>query len=216
MAKITFSALVESISGKHGKGGTVSSQWKGVQVLKRHPTPRQPRTAKQQEIRGLMNDLAGNWYGLSSTLQDLWNKYASLLTGAMTGMNAYQKLNLNLARYLGVAEIISGPPPTPATPESLSGHGMAATDNVTNTLTWVTPTTNTEYVILEFSYLAALDDRAHPRWSYAAGVSPSAQTLAHTHAYPESTIMSYRARVMDAYGRVSPYTERMDVTVPAA
>lgn len=216
MAKIIFSAFVETVRGSHGKGGTVSSAWKGVQVLKRHPMPRQPRTAKQQEIRGLMNDLAGNWYGLTSTQKELWNKYASLLDGPFTGMNAYQKLNLNLVRYTGIANLMTAPPSTPATPESTAGHTMTATDNVTNTLTWTTPSTVPDYLILEYSFMAGLDDRAHARWSYAAGVSPSALTLAHTHAYPEGTIMSYRARVMDAYGRVSPYTERMDVTVPAA
>lgn len=215
MAKVTFSFAIETVRGSHGKGGTVSSAWKGVQVLKRHPMPRQPRTAKQQEIRGLMNDLAGNWYGLSAVQKELWNKYASLLNGPFTGMNAYQRLNLNLARYLGVAEIISGPPPSPATPESLSGHGMAATDGTTNTLTWTSPSTVADWVILDYSFLAGLDDRAHPRWSYATAVSPSALTLAHTHGYPEGTIMSYRARVMDAFGRMSPNTERMDVTVPA-
>jgi hypothetical protein len=215
MAKVIFSALVETVRGSHGKGGTVSSAWKGVNVLKRHPMPRQPRTAAQQSIRALMNDLSGNWYSLTDTQRELWNKYASLLSGPYTGMNAYLRLNLNLARYLGVAEIISAPPPSPSTPQAPFGHSMAATDNVTNTLTWTAPSGNTDYMILEYSFLAALDDRAHPRWSFATGVSPSALTLAHTHAYPTGTIMSYRARVMDAYGRVSPYTERMDVTVPA-
>lgn len=215
MAKITFTALVETIRGSHGKGGTVSSAWKGIQQLKRHPMPRQPRTAMQQQIRGLMNDLAGNWYGLSSVNQSLWNKYASLLAGALTGMNAYQRLNLNLARYTGVANIIASPPPSPSTPETTSGHAMTATNNTTNTLTWTSPSGNTDWLILEYSFLAALDDRSHPRWSYVGGVSPSALTLAHTHAFPTGTIMSYRARVMDDYGRVSPYTERMDVTVPS-
>lgn len=216
MAKVIFTALVESMSGSHGKQGSVSSQWKGVQVLKRHARPRQPRTSTQQLIRGLMNDLSGNWYGLSAVQQSLWNKYASLLEGAKTGMNAYQRLNLNLARYLGVANITNAPPPTPSTPDSVFGHTMTATDNTTNTLTWTAPTTVADWLILDYSFMAGLDDRAHPRWSYAAAVSPSALTLAHTHAFPTGTIMSYRARVMDEYGRVSPFTERMDVTVPAA
>lgn len=215
MAKVIFTALVESMHGSHGKQGSVSSEWKGVQILKRHAKPRQPRTSAQQLIRGLMNDLSGNWYQLTDTQQSLWNKYASLLQGAKTGMNAYQKLNLNLARYLGVAQIITAPPPSPSTPDAPFGHAMNATDSTTNTLTWTAPSTVADWMILEFSFMAGLDDRAHPRWSYAAAVSPSALTLAHIHAFPTGTIMSYHARVMDAYGRVSPYTERMDVTVPA-
>lgn len=213
MAKVIFSALVERMSGSHGKGGTVSSQWKGINVLKRHPSPRQPRTATQQKIRGIMNTLSGDWYASSDTLKDLWNKYASLLPGALTGLNAYMKLNANLYRYLTSADVITAPPPTPSTPEPCGTLAVVATDTVTNTLTWVTPTGVAEYAIADFSFMAGRDDRAHPRWGFAAGASASALTAVHTHAYPVGTIMSYRVRVMDAFGRMSPFSERFDVTV---
>lgn len=213
MAKIIFSALVETIRGSHGKGGTVSSAWKGINVLKRHPSPRQPRTATQQNIRGIMNTLSGDWYAISSTLKDLWNKYASLLPGAMTGLNAYQKLNANLHRYLGSSAAITAPPPTPGTPEPCGTLAVTVTDSVTNTITWVTPTGVADYAIADFSFMAGRDDRANPRWGYAIGASASALTAVHTHAYPVGTIMSYRVRVMDAHGRMSPFSERFDVTV---
>ncbi|MCK4624300.1 MAG: hypothetical protein KAV00_03245 [Phycisphaerae bacterium] len=213
MAKVIFSALVERMSGSHGKGGSVSSQWKGINVLKRHPAPRQPRTATQQKIRGIMNTLAGDWYALSTTLKDLWNKYASLLPNPLTGMNAYLKLNANLYRYLSSSDVITAPPPTPSTPEPCGTLTVVATDSVTNTVTWVTPTGVADYAIADFSFMAGRDDRAHPRWGYAAGASASALTMTHTHAYPVDTIMSYRVRVMDAFGRMSPFSERKDVTV---
>ncbi|MCD6365751.1 MAG: hypothetical protein J7M14_07735 [Planctomycetes bacterium] len=128
-------------------------------------------------------------------------------------MNAYLKLNANLYRYLSSSDVISAPPPTPSTPEPCGTLSVVATDSVTNTLTWVTPSAATDYVIADFSFMAGRDDRAHPRWGYAAGASASALTMTHTHAYPVDTIMSYRVRVMDAYGRMSPFSERKDVTV---
>lgn len=213
MAKIVFSALVERMSGKHGKNGTVSSVWKGINVLKRHPIPRQPRSASQQEIRGILNTLSGDWYALTSTEKDLWNKYASLLPGALTGLNAYVRLNANLYRYTGSATTITAPPPTPGTPEAVGGLAVTPTTSILNTVTWTSPTGTSDYLITDYTFMAGRDDRAHPRWSYAAGSSPSALTATHAHTFPLGTILSYRVRVMDQYGRTSPFSDRKDVTV---
>jgi len=211
MAKVSYSALVDTIRGK--LNGSVASSWKGINTLKRHPSPRQPRTEAQQTVRGYMNNLAGDWYGLSDTLHDLWNRYASLLPKPMTGLNAFVKQNTALCRYLGYGSEITNPPPTPSTPEAITGFSMAVTDSLNNTASWTSPTGVSDYVILDYSFLAGRDDGANPRWSFAAGASASAATKAHTHAFPIGTVMRYRARVMDSYGRVSPNTAVSVVTV---
>ncbi|HID30452.1 MAG TPA: hypothetical protein EYP19_10680 [Desulfobacterales bacterium] len=208
-----FSALVDTVRGS--LGGTVFSQWKGVNVMKVRPSPRQPRSGKQQEIRGIINTLAGDFYGLTDTQKDLWNKYASLLPGALTGLNAYIRLNAPLYKYLGSSAVISTPPPTPSTPEPVGGLSVTATNATTTTITWTSPTAVTDYVIADVSFLAGRDDRAHPRWAFAVGASASAGTMTHTHSYPTGTVLSYRVRVMDKYGRLSPWSERKDITVPS-
>lgn len=211
MAKIVYSALVDTIRKK--LQGSVMSQWKGINVIKSGPTPRQPRSEKQQFIRGIMNNLAGDWYGRTSAEKELWKKYASLLPTALTGLNAYLKLNSNLWRYLGSAFTITAPPPTPSTPEALVGFALTVTDSLNNSLAWTTPTAVADYVIVDYSVLAGLDDGANPRWSFAAGASASASPATHAHTYPVGSIMRYRGRVMDSYGRVSPNTEALSGTV---
>jgi len=211
MAKVTYSALVDTIRGK--LNGSIASQWKGINVLKSHPTPRQPRTESQQLVRGLMNNHAGDWYGLSSTLKDLWNRYASLLSKPMTGLNAYIKQNSNLDRYLGSGSAISNPPPTPSTPEAISGLSIAVTDSLNNTITWASPTGSSDYIIADYSFMAGLDDGSNPRWSFAGGDYADQANIVHNHAFPVGTVMRYRARVMDSYGRVSPNTSVTTVTV---
>ena len=211
MAKIKFTALVDTIRG--GWNGSVLSQWKGINVTKSHPTPRQPRTEAQQRIRGLMNDLSGEFYALSSTLKDLWNRYASLLPKTMTGLNAYIYQNLNLVRYLGSAYKVTNPPPTPSTPEAIVGFAITVTDSTHNSIAWTTPTGDSDYVVVDYSFMAGRDDSSHPRWSFAAGGSASGSPLTHVHSFPVGTVMRYRARVMDSFGRLSPNTAVSTVTV---
>lgn len=213
MAKVQFSALVARMGGK--VNGQTMSQWKGINVLKTTGNPRQPRTAAQQRIRGIMNDLAGEYYSLSATLKDLWNRYASLLPKPMTGLNAYVYQNLNLVRYLGVVSKVTNPPPTPSTPESLIGFTATNTDSVTGTLAWTTPSTVADYVVVDYAFMAGRDDGANPRWSPAGGASASALTVVHTHAFPIGTKLRYRARSMDSYGRTSPNAAVATITVAA-
>jgi hypothetical protein len=204
MAKVKFSALVESMSGK--LNGSTASSWKGVNILKRTARPRQPRSESQQLVRGIMNNLSGQWYSLSSDTKSLWNRFASLLTKPMSGMNAYIKQNSALVRYLGYGSELSTPPPSPSTPESIYGLSLAVTNSTTNAISWTTPVTAADYVIVEYSFLTGRDDSASPRWTFAAGGSASAASVNHTHSFPVGTVMRYRARVMDSYGRMSPST----------
>jgi hypothetical protein len=212
MAKIVPSALVDHFSGNMG-GGSVMSRWKGIGTLKKHPSPRQPRSEAQQAVRGNLNTLAGDYYALSDTEKLLWEKYASLLPGKMSGLNAFIKLNSNLRRYLGVADQITAPPPTPSTPEALGGFAVTVTDSLNNSIAWTTPTSASDYVIVDYSFMAGRSDLAHPRWGYANGDSASGSPVVHTHDFPIGTVLTYRGRVMDSYGRISPNTVQVSVTV---
>lgn len=211
MAKVKYSALVDTIRGK--LNGSVMSQWKGQNVIKSSASPRQPRSETQQLIRGIMNNLAGQWYALSDTQKELWNRYASLLPSPMTGLNAYLKQNANLERYLGYGSKITNPPQTPSTPEALIGFAATPTNSVTNTLVWTSPSGADDYVIVDYSFMAGRDDGASPRWTLAGGASASALTVVQSHTYPVGTVMRFRARVMDSYGRTSPNTAVTTVTV---
>lgn len=214
MAKIVYSALVSTIRGRHH--GDVGSAWRGVNYLRvLNPSPRQPRTEDQQTVRGIMNSLSGEWYSLTTVQKELWNKYASLLPDALTGLNAYIKLNSNLWRYLGVSSKITAPPPTPSRPGAITGLSCASVDSTTNQCIWTTPTETCILAIMDFSPMAGLDDKAHPRWSFAVSASASVLLAEHTHAYPEGTIIRYQLRTMDEMGRTTPNSHIEEVTTPA-
>jgi len=197
--------------------GDVASAWKGRNYLRdKNHSPRQPRTEKQQNIRGYMASLSGEWYPLTATQKELWSKYGSLMPRPITGLNAYIKLNANLWNYLGTAYKITAPPPTPSVPGAIVGLSCASVDNVTNQCIWTAPTETCVLVIMDFSPMAGYDEGANPRWSFAASASASAVLVEHTHAYPEGTIINYQLRTMDLYGRVTPNSVIDQVTTPAA
>lgn len=63
MAKVTYAPLVNSMSGRFG--GVVFSGWKGIQLVRRHVNPANPKTDSQQAVRNiftwanfLMDDLS--------------------------------------------------------------------------------------------------------------------------------------------------------------
>ena len=213
MAKIRYSALVSDIRGK--MGGQVASGWKGISYLKNHnPSPRQPRTQAQQDVRGYMSSLSAEWYDLTEAQQLLWNKYASLHKKAMTGQNAFIKLNLNLWRYFDYTFKITAPPPTPSRPGAVIGMSAAAVDSTHNQVSWVTPDDGNITVIIDYSPQACFDDKSSPGWTYAANVASSYLDTIITHSFPSPTVIRYRAKAMDTYGRMSPVTTIHTVTTP--
>lgn len=205
MGKIFYSALVNTIRGRVSH--SVLSSWKGINVVKRHnPNPRQPRSAHQQRVRGLMNDLSGDWYAMSATLKEMWNKYASLMRKPMSGMNAYQHLNLALARYFGTANIISSPPPSPSTPEMPWPFTTTAQAGQLVDCSWTVPTDASWLVLVYESPLVGLDDISHPRWDFVCSSAADLGICTIASSFPVGTYLRVMSKSIDSYGRVSPQT----------
>lgn len=214
MAKVTYTAFVSTVRGKIR--GDVGSAWKGRNYIRTlNPSPRQPRTEKQQNTRGYMASLAGEWYALDDTYKELWNKYGSLMPQPITGLNAYIMLNANLWKYLGTAAKISYPPATPSVPGAIVGLSCASVDSTHNQCSWTAPSETCILAIIDFSPMAGYDEGNHPRWSFAVSASASALIATHTHAYPTGTIINYQARSMDESGRITPNSVIKQVTTPA-
>jgi len=211
VAKVFYSALVDTIRGSMKKG-SVMSAWKGIQYMKTHAWPRQPRTAVQQRVRGIISELAGDWYSMTEGQKELWNKYASLLKNPMTGLNAYVHTNLRLYKYLGAGSMIDYPPPSPATPDAPAGLSASAAGAGTFQISWTAPTATNQIVIVEKSPLAGLDDRARPRFAVAGTAGADAGLISISHTYPSGTVVRFRVRSMDLYGRISPPSEIIEAT----
>jgi len=213
MAKIEYSALVSNIRGK--MGGQVASGWKGINYLKNHnASPRQPRTTEQQTIRGYMSELSVEWYALTDSQKLLWNKYASLLGKPMSGQNAYIKLNLNIWRYAGEVYKKTAPPATPSRPGAMQGFDVTGTSLTISTVAWTAPCASNVTVIIDYSPQAGFDDKSSPGWKPAGNVASAYKGTELYHDFPSGTVMRYRAKSMDEWGRMSPPSEIETITVP--
>lgn len=124
MAKIVFSALVSSIKGK--LHGSVMRGGRSGTVLMDGYKPKSSASSAQHIHRGRVSDKASEWYALSTSVKELWNKYASLLSRPMSGQDAYVMLNVRLASadHADLTAITS-PPATPSTPEHIGGFTAA-------------------------------------------------------------------------------------------
>lgn len=204
MPKVIFSAIVQDISGK--MGGSTLKRVKSGTILRRRQTTRQPRSQKQQETRGLYNTYAGKWYALSDTQKSLWNKYASLLPGTLSGFNAYLRLNIHLrkANHAGLTEI-STPPPVPSTPEALGGLDAVPASGQT-VISWTAPLDAATWVQVFFAPEVGFSFKGKEKWSLVETVLSNVGQVTHSHDFPTTTPLLYRARTTDAFGRISPWS----------
>ena len=215
MTRIKYSALVNTIRGR--LDGNVLSSCRGVNYLKQHNyKPHQPRSADQQNIRGILNNLSGQWYSLSQAQKKLWNEFAFTQHRPMTGLNAFNSLNLALIKYLSPTAQILSPPPYPSTPPTLKGLNIAPLGNGNFCIYWTLPTLTTIYIIAAYWAMPGRQDAATQRWSF--GCSSGANSLYCTIAtnLPDGCIVHFRARTMDTYGRLSPWSHITKSAVPQA
>lgn len=205
MAKIEYSALVNRIRGRVSH--SVISNWKGLGVIKRHNAGvHQPRTEAQQQVRGFLSDLAGEWYALTATQKELWNSWVAMFHLPMTGLNAYARFNQILQKYFPGTARKTTPPPTPDTPEHSSGLSVTAIPGADFCVHWTNPTTATETVVVDKWAMPGRDVTNNPRWAFAASADASALAVLVPTDYPTGTVLKFRVRTVDTYGRVSPWS----------
>lgn len=70
------------------------SQWKGIQVIKKKPTPSNPNTAGQQVNRSQYGDAVVAWHNIKLEKQDktAWDLRASKGSRPMSGFNSFISL----------------------------------------------------------------------------------------------------------------------------
>ncbi len=108
MAKFTTSGLIFNIRGK--LGDLIFSSWNGTPVVRRSPKKvRNPRTKSQIQSRKIFSEVSSGWWKLSLIEKAEWGEYAKKFKkspidnggiirirrggGAMTGQNAYMRVN---------------------------------------------------------------------------------------------------------------------------
>ena len=205
MAKIEYSALVNRIKGRVSH--SVLSFWKGIGIVKRHNSGvHQPRSEKQQQIRGHFSDIAGEYYSLTDVQKELWAAHASMLPDPMTSLNAYMKYNMRLEKYLPGTARMTAPPKTPATPGHIVGFTVSALASADFCIEFTKPTESTIYAIVDYWAMPGRDAVTSPRWTFGASAGADTGDVLIATTYPTDTVVKFRARTMDAYGRVSPWS----------
>lgn len=89
MARITFSPLVASASGK--AADAVFASWKGIAYVRQLVIPKNPNSAAQQVVRASMGRIPPLWRSLAAKVKAVQNTYASSYN--MSGYNWFGKQN---------------------------------------------------------------------------------------------------------------------------
>lgn len=126
MAKVKFSALVSEMRNK--LNGSVFSKNRAGNYLRNKVTPVNPQTSFQVAVRNQLTSFAQNFRALTQAQIAAWNTAVTNFvttdifgdTKNPTGINLYNKLNMNLAQA-GQAAITSPPLPAGADPAEITG-----------------------------------------------------------------------------------------------
>lgn len=78
-------------SGKFA-GSMVFSKWKGRNYARQLVTPKNPKSAKQTGVRGMMKFIADRWYYLTAPAKATWDAIAA--SKSISAFNAYVGENL--------------------------------------------------------------------------------------------------------------------------
>lgn len=214
MAKIYFSGMVNAISGMISN--SIFTRWKGINIVKRHNAgPKQPRTSKQQGIRGMLSTLAGEFYALTDAQKELWNSWVAMVKMPMSGINAYIRFNQRLEYYTPGTARKTSPPSTPDTPEHPQGFSVTAIINEDFCVEWTAPTGAAVVMIADYWAMPGLDAVTYPRWTFGASAGSDALELTVPTSYPVGTVVKFRVRTMDSDGRVSPWSHTLVSTAIA-
>jgi len=212
MAKIFHTALVSSIHKK--MHGSILRRRKGHTLLSQGQRPRDPHSARQMQLRGHFNYLAGKWGALTPTQQEMWNTHASRLDKPMSGFNDFVGMNTRLLAASNSTLVIRDTPPaTPDTPTYSTDFSVLFISNSTNLLSWTEPDSASLFLSIYRSVEPGFSYTKKRRWSLVATVRSDDKLYSDTHGFPQGVPIRYHARVIDPYGRQSPRTAAVPTIV---
>lgn len=121
--KVTYGAIVQSASGRFG--GTVHSNWKGIQVVRRFAKPSNPNSNGQQAVRNAFRNLSLSYILQSPYLRAAWVAFA---TGKpFISRNAWIKSNVADLASSGASADLT---PTPGDASTLAPVTVAPVGGV--------------------------------------------------------------------------------------
>lgn len=163
--KVTYGAIVQNASGRFG--GTVHSNWKGVQVVRRFAKPSNPNTVPQQDVRNVFSNLTKSFVLQPSEMRAAWDSY---VTGKpLINRNAW--LAKNVAPIAASGDV-SDAIPTPGDSSTLSPVSIVSVGGVGQITTTVTVPASPSGWTLAGAIAVAVD--ATMAWNQAPGILSAA------------------------------------------
>lgn len=203
MAKVEYSALVNRITGS--LAGSTFKGNKILNVLMRRNRPRNPRTERQQIVRGCLAYYSGQWYALTDSEQELWNKYASLRGGGVSGYNLYMGTNVRICASCSTLLSEKRHPPTfPSVPASITGGSALCSGSGVLTVTWSTPNDASLYVQVYYAYDSGYSTVGKESWHLADTVVSTAGQVVVDFGDAEGCPDRVKLVVLDDDARKSP------------
>ncbi len=132
MALFKLGAFAQALSGK--AGNTVFADTKNGTVVRDFVVPANPRTDKQQNVRGKFRQSTTTFATLPKAKVDLWNRYASNLTVLGRGNKRRKREGIAVFNELTTRFLLASPTGTvPQDPPSTPFTGDTITITVTAT-----------------------------------------------------------------------------------
>lgn len=214
MAKVTYSALISDIRGRLRQD--VFTIFRGTHIIRTYcANPHNPRTARQQFVRGHWSNLSGCWWHLPEAYQFLWNKYGSRKQGTKSGLGAFMQANMRLlaADHPELVRV-DHPPPTPSTPMALQNFNWSYAGASLARITWNNPLDSETFVQFFHRLNWDYSPSYNVYWRQTATVRSDCGQYDWLHPYPTGTDLFIRSKTIDKWGRTSPFTHRIKIVVP--
>jgi len=109
-------------------GGLTYQNWRGIAVVRKKPTPAQPRTERQLKMRSIVTQLARYWRNnLTPGLRQAWEEFSRIFTWQdvfgrelqLSGISLFIKMN---AVLLDAGKTLQNTPPPNLTPSEVANY----------------------------------------------------------------------------------------------
>lgn len=212
MARVYYGSTVRRIMGKIGNQ-IYSARGPYEYIKSYNHKPYDPNTPRQQEVRNTFDELTDDWVAMPEENKKLWSKFALLKHQYVDGISSYLQHNLRL--LLSKNESLTKIDKPPLNPAGIRGiPGFSITPVVSkNIINW-------EYPYPGGSLFCQIFFRHHDPnlldikvyWALIITVPVSDLTYDHEHEFPAGTVLHYHLRLIDTFGRITPYTFMIKVT----
>jgi len=191
--KVTYGAIVQSASGRFG--GTVHSNWKGVQVVRRFAKPSNPATTAQFEVRMAFINLTRSFLLQTGNVRAAWDSF--VVGKPLINRNAWLASNVaDMATAASAADITA----TPGDSSTLGPTDFVPTGGVGQiTTVFTVPPVPTGWTLTEV-VAAAMPSNAFNAFRLSGAQLKWSEATDATAPYTGATITGLAAATYGVYG----------------